>query len=364
MKRLVGFIFAIAFFIGVAQAQITSGDVYVDTDDGVNDADCGTGTGSDACATLSYAIGRIGTVTGAVTIHCKGEAADVTPVTITGKSTTAANYILIQADAADRHDGKWNTAKYRLDNASTDDSGQDYAMLLVTEPYVRLDGLQIGNTADTGNAHRGIRYDSDAENNEFRVSNTIIKGTPTSNPVNGIVIIHANANVNIFNTIIYGCEYGGAAGVGIYSVSATSVNLYSSTIIDTYRGVRRDSGTTNAVVIKNTYAEGSNAAYSGVVTLTTSASSDTTGTAGLQSIAVNTTQFVNVTGGSEDFHLAGTGSALYGVGTDTSGDSSPLNFTTDIDGETRSSWDIGADEYSSDAPASTVGFRSLLGVGK
>jgi hypothetical protein len=79
--------------------------------------------------------------------------------------------------------------------------------------------------------------------------------------------------------------------------------------------------------------------------MTTCASSDATGSAGLQNIAANTTNFTNVTAGSEDFHLPA-GSALIDVGTDTSGDAAPLNFTDDIDGVTRTgTWDIGADEY-------------------
>ena len=37
-------------------------------------------------------------------------------------------------------------------------------------------------------------------------------------------------------------------------------------------------------------------------------------------------------------------SPLQGAGTNTSGDAAPMNFTTDIDGDTRdSTWDIGAD---------------------
>jgi hypothetical protein len=78
--------------------------------------------------------------------------------------------------------------------------------------------------------------------------------------------------------------------------------------------------------------------------MTTCASSDTTGSTGLQNIAYDTTNFTNVTAGSEDLHIP-TGSALKDVGTDTSGDAAPMNFTTDIDGETRSgTWDVGADE--------------------
>jgi hypothetical protein len=123
------------------------------------------------------------------------------------------------------------------------------------------------------------------------------------------------------------------------------LNIYNCTIINTaaYPALWRQSETWTA---KNCYAASNGgAAYSGTITKTTCASSDATGSAGLQNIVLNTTNFTNVTAGSEDFHLPA-GSALIDVGTDTSGDAAPLNFTDDIDGVTRTgTWDIGADEY-------------------
>jgi hypothetical protein len=68
-------------------------------------------------------------------------------------------------------------------------------------------------------------------------------------------------------------------------------------------------------------------------------------------------QFVSTTSGSEDFHLK-SGADAIGVGTDLSG-----TFTTDIDGDTRSSWDVGADEYSSGAPAIKLHTLTLMGAG-
>lgn len=61
-----------------------------------------------------------------------------------------------------------------------------------------------------------------------------------------------------------------------------------------------------------------------VLTLTTSASSDTSGSAGLQSIPYSTSTFTNVTAGTEDFHLV-SGSSLIDAGTVTS-------YTTDQEG--------------------------------
>ncbi|WP_455387614.1 hypothetical protein [Petrachloros mirabilis] len=59
------------------------------------------------------------------------------------------------------------------------------------------------------------------------------------------------------------------------------------------------------------------------------------------------TNYVSITGGSEDFHVAGAGSALYNAGTDLG--TTPSGVEIDIDGRDRDAngdtWDIGADEY-------------------
>uniref|UniRef100_A0A6M3JTG0 Uncharacterized protein n=1 Tax=viral metagenome TaxID=1070528 RepID=A0A6M3JTG0_9ZZZZ len=89
----------------------------------------------------------------------------------------------------------------------------------------------------------------------------------------------------------------------------------------------------------------SNAYNGSFATFTKCASNDATGSeAGLQNIAHNTTQFTSVTD-PHDYRLPGTGSALYNTGTD-GPFAAPLDYTTDIQGDTRTStWDIGADEY-------------------
>ena len=102
------------------------------------------------------------------------------------------------------------------------------------------------------------------------------------------------------------------------------------------------SGSVSAV-IRNSYSGGNTAAdYAGTwTTFQTNASSDATGSAGLQNIAYSTANLVNVTSGSENYHRP-TGSALIAVGTNLTS-----SFTTDADRQTRPStgpWDIGADE--------------------
>jgi len=90
---------------------------------------------------------------------------------------------------------------------------------------------------------------------------------------------------------------------------------------------------------------------SGLATLVKCASSDATGSSGLQNMAYSAAtgaKFVNVTGGSEDHHIQ-SGSDL-----EAAGNNYDTVFTIDIDQETRPSsptaWDIGIDQISG-APA-------------
>jgi hypothetical protein len=60
----------------------------------------------------------------------------------------------------------------------------------------------------------------------------------------------------------------------------------------------------------------------------------------LRNILVSTTAdathagFTNITAATADYHIVAA-SPLVGVGTDTSGDAAPMNFSTDIDGQAR-----------------------------
>jgi len=139
-------------------------------------------------------------------------------------------------------------------------------------------------------------------------------------------------NCIVFNVI-------GTYGIRVDNYGGEVLNLYSCTVIGsaTY-GVRGASSTT--INAKNCYSGGFGSDYSsgGTLNLTTCASADHTGTSSpdLHAIAVNTTNFTNVTAGSENFALPA-GSALIGVGTTLTDD--PPGSTAlgvDIAGTTRS----------------------------
>jgi hypothetical protein len=80
-------------------------------------------------------------------IYCEGTAIDVSSPDVTGYTTSEACRILIECSSANRHSGKWTTAKYRL--------GNTFSGLNIQEDYVTVQGLQIiaGYLNDDHNHH-------------------------------------------------------------------------------------------------------------------------------------------------------------------------------------------------------------------
>jgi hypothetical protein len=280
--------------------------------------------------------------------------ADTTKVTVTGFTTDATRYIYIHTPAASRHVGIWDDTKYRL--VVTDDDA-----MLIREDYVRVDGLQLSTVTPTANYRNCVNFDNlTATTNAVWISNSICKGHGSATyRMSGIYNAANNVNGYFWNDLIYNLgseEYSSGFTIG---AASSTFNIYSTTIISATYGIRISDG---VIVAKNVYASGtSGSAISAGVTKTTCATSDTTGTAGLQNIAVNTTNFTSVSG-TVDYRLP-LGSGLIDVGTNTSAESAPMNFTTDIRAFTRSvPWDIGMHEYGS-AAASTLHNLSSAGAG-
>ena len=260
-------------------------------------------------------------------VRCEGTA-DTTLCDIDGWTTGASNYILIIVELANRHSGVWNTGKYHL----TGSRGFN-GFLKILEDFVRTEGLQVQNTSTSSSNTSAFHTSGTVDAGDVRASEGIFRGGGGSSK--GMML----RNVDVFygwNNIVYDADIAIEMSNG-----SNTYHLYSCTAIGITNGIKATSGTITA---KNCYAKGTTA-YSGTVTMTTCASSDTTGSAGLQNIAYSTTNFINVTGGSENLGLV-SGTALIGSGTDTSGDSAPLDFTDDIIGTARGvTWDVGAFEF-------------------
>ena len=264
-----------------------------------------------------------------------GEIYDVNPtaaLTIAGATNgDASNYRGLTVNSAYRHAGVWNTGKMNWQVATLP--------LTVDESFTRLSYLQVHNS-DATNGNGVIRLN----NPNCLVDSCICWHAEPGNLGTHSGVYSAGSGTTIRNTVCYNNNHG------VYlTAAATGSSIENSTLVaNVANGLRTETGAAPAV--KNTYMGGNaggdcNRGGSSDVdwTIITSMASDALSTeSGLtNSIAWSTANFTNVTAGSIDVHLV-TGSALIGAGTDLSSD-----FTVDFEGDTRSSWDVGPDEFAS-----------------
>ena len=246
--------------------------------------------------------------------------------------TSATYRVNIYTDAANRASLAWDDDKYRI----AGDPGSGHGLIeLLNIDYVWIDGIQAaGSAADSGRHAIAILGDSRVDNtNATWISRCLLKAVGGSRSTcHGIFVDGNYADAFVWNSAVYNVRAGGTSYAVLCNASGGSLTIGSSTLSGGVYGLYRYAGT---CVAKNVYAGGSSSGdFNGTITKTTCASSDTTGSAGLQEIPVSTATFVNVTAGTEDWHLA-EDSALIGVGTDTSGDAAPMDFSDDIDGDAR-----------------------------
>lgn len=269
-------------------------------------------------------------------IECYASAAgDSTQVTINGWTTDATRYIRIVCPAGERHAGTWNTGKYYMEG----DIGAG-GLIFILEDYTRVEYLQIRNTKASPTSDQDGSY---AGALHLFYDGCIVRG--------GHKGIHsAQASSSIFrNCICYGAA---SSGLHIRANPTLQDQAQNCTLIGALYGLE----TTAAVqypLAKNVYAHGGTNAFAtdsgaagGFVTKTNCMSSDTTATNNsgsggatncTDSVAHDTANFTNVTGGSEDYRLP-SGSALIDAGVDLSG-----TFTNSVNGVTRAvPFDVGA----------------------
>ncbi len=301
-------------------------------------------------AAVAGEVANLVTMGGMLYIEIRGDwsgGADTTLVDIDGYTTDATHYIKIYTDSANRAGGIWSTSKYIR-------RGSDATVFLMREDYTWIDGLQIEEVSQTG---AQVFFNNVTRNSGLiKISNCILRGDGGAQRLkfygesSGLF-----TSLQIWNCICY--NWGSHADSYFSENSAITASVYNSTFIVSSTvdfALRNDIGT--SLIVKNCYAGGSsNSNYNGIMTRTTCASKDATGE--IKNIAINTTNFKNVTGGTEDYRLP-LGSALIGVGTDDAG----LGlYSDDIEGHTRTStWDIGADEYIAAVGVTFTEHRSTL----
>lgn len=256
---------------------------------------------------------------------------DTTAVVIDGSSTDATRYIRVVA--IDRHLGTWSTSAYRLEAASSGNA------LLVSDNFTRIENLQIKGNASPC---RAISIETSTTNVLIDSCLLTSAGASLNANNNAGVLPLNNATVTVRNCVAFnirGCAFGAPLAGAVLTVQ-------NSTSGGCNYGMYRGSGTASAT---NVYVGNAATSYFDAgVTITTCAHSSATVIAGsTANVAHSTANFVNVTAGSEDYHLvSGASATLKTGGTDLSG-----SFTHDIDGTTRSVWGIGADAEAPTGPA-------------
>lgn len=300
-------------------------------------------SGGDYTTLSAWEAGRQGNLTGLgpEIAECSGNLSDTTAVVVDGWTTTASDYIQIITPQADRHAGVWDTSKYRLEV-----NGAFFRALRIVEDFVRVEGLQIRQTNSSGYPSAGVQSTSGSA--DIRFESCIVRSASTSTGDGHGVSFNGNGAMLLRNSVVY--TPGGAAVRTHQGYAGTPTTLIQNCTLvgGTYGVIRED---TETVTVTNTYAHGGTDAYNGTMTRSTCAHSSASSFSGsTASIAHTTANFLNVTGGSEDYHLqSGADATLLTGGADLSG-----TFTTDIDGETRSDWSIGADEIVGGGGASII----------
>ena len=274
--------------------------------------------------------------------------ADVSAVTFSASwKTDATHYIQVWTDPTDtgtggggaggthRHDGKYNTAAYRIEITSWTVCISCGSSGTANDIYII--GIQTKSTRTSGaGSALGINWYGTAPGDRRFFQNIIVgvlSGTATGI---GLQIIYGTCYVE--NNIISGFAGGGASsGLTIgYSPTTGTHYIYNNTVVGCDIGYKRTYGT---CTIKNCIACTCTDGYLGTWTTSATNLSDINGDAPSE-VAYGAATFV----GAADFHLGATDTKAINLGTDLS-----AVFAVDVDNVARptgaGTWDIGVDEY-------------------
>jgi len=271
-----------------------------------------------------------------------------------GFTTSAAYYLNIYTDDANRYKGKWDTTKYIFSPTV----GNNRQFYLRTD-YAVITGLQFEDTY-TGDpnilfAINGIT----ATNNRIQIKYCGFKCVFDASHFHMCFVSYdVNAIVEIYNSVFWNLT--SLASAYDLDLTTSSSKLENITVYGGYRGImNRGNGTTRCinVIAANavdvcfydyTYMDGSG--------WCSSTDNSAVTRVGNNSVGNKTFSFVDATNG--DFHLLVTDAGAKGLGTD----GVTLGFTDDVDGVARGAapWDIGADEYVAGVGADFTEHRHTL----
>ena len=333
-----------------------------------------------------------------VAAYADGPDTDANQVSISsGWVTGPNNYIRIftpvstgEVGASQRHAGIAGTGYVRRPTGAAAGS---YDVLEIDTNYVRLDGLEFDGSSLTGTENLyGINISTTAGSTDIRVEHCLVHDLTNSNAtpasaryVRGIYSVAGNSQdlIKLANNLVYGIANintnSGSSSHGVAIKQDLGLSyVYSNVVFDisspantaATHGMRLGGGATHNV--KNNYVgqltcatctytpaayrQGESAPINmdGNVSFDASAD-DFVGANNVINQATYSSYFVDVTPGSENFHLKADSNSLWGAYGEDLDNGPNLPVTTDIDGEARDTGqpDIGADEFSSTGMSTT-----------
>lgn len=283
------------------------------------------------------------------------------PVVFDGVSTSAANFILVRTIGDARHNGIPHLSSGASSTAHrvVRSSGTGH-VTQISDPYVTFEGLQIimGTGSVGGASDEGCRVE--ASNATF--DKCLIASYSGVSSQDGIHVPPGTFNnLSVINCLVIGWARAGIT-IQFWSTGSSSGNYFANNTVaknnvvdgsDTYGGginLYGANGTITAKLYNNLVVMNAISDFRRYNTVTDSGSHNASTFApyGGWSLtdhqsSIGSTQIDIADEANRDYHLTAT-SEIIGDGTDLSADPDHP-FSDDIDGETRSSWDIGFDEY-------------------
>lgn len=193
--------------------------------------------------------------------------ADNTRVVIDGSTTSTTCYMEIVPADESAHGGKWSTSKYRLESA------YDGYLMSIRDNYVRVIGIQVHNTDDTGTSANCIDvYNSGALGGVYIVG--CLLNAPKEGQ-GGVYCSSSGASFTVLSCIIYNPSSQGNTGEGIYIQNCNTINIINSVVYNFNDGIEVDAGTVN---VTNCAVFGNNDDFDGTMTISYCASDDGDGT--------------------------------------------------------------------------------------
>ncbi len=276
---------------------------------------------------------------------------DTTAFTIDGSTTSDTQYMYVTVPTAERHDGKYNTSKYRLEATN--------GVLGVQDLGTVIEGIQIKCLMTNGNSKSAV--DIRQTFGTVTIKECIVKldltGATDAFNLWGINVVGlANQyRAIIVNTLVYDCvsvggyPSGNAAGIFV-SDDLADKQIYNCTAQGCSTGYKVDDNGAFNVTLKNCIAQDCSDGYLGTWGgSSTNNCSDISSDAPGSASQTGSVTFVDEAG--DDFHLSTSDTVAKANGTNLSTDTD-YPFSIDIHGHTRGAvWDIGADQLQASTKA-------------